>query len=313
MKVVTIGTRGSALALWQARHVAARLGALSPGLEVRLQVIKTQGDKLLDVPLAQVGGKGLFVKELEDALLRREVDLAVHSIKDVPAQLPAGLELAAIPTREDPRDAIVSSHGGLAALPRGARVGTASLRRRCQLLAARPDLTIELLRGNVDTRLRRLDEGHFDAIVLAAAGLKRLGYGARISECLDPPWLPAIGQGALGIEVRSDDVSMQALLRPLHDEATACCVRAERALLARLGGGCQVPIGGHATLVGAADLRLEALVGHPAGQPVFRGERSGPVSEGEALGRALADELLAAGAATVLAEVYGSGGSSPSA
>ncbi|MBK8481402.1 MAG: hydroxymethylbilane synthase [Proteobacteria bacterium] len=306
MNAVVIGTRGSALALWQARHIADRLRALRPGLEVRLQVIKTQGDKLLDVPLAQVGGKGLFVKELEDALLRREVDLAVHSIKDVPATLPAGLELTAIPTREDPRDAIVSRHGGLAALPEGARVGTASLRRRCQLLAARPDLTIALLRGNVDTRLRRLDEGAFDAIVLAAAGLKRLGFGARIAECLDPPWLPAIGQGALGIETRCDDAATVALLRPLHDEATACCVRAERALLARLGGGCQVPIGGHATRVGAHELRLAALVGHPTGQPIFRAERSGPVAAGEALGEALAEDLLAAGAAAVLAEVYAS-------
>lgn len=305
MKAVVIGTRGSALALWQARHIAARLRELHPALEARLVVIKTRGDKLLDVPLAQVGGKGLFVKELEDALLRHEVDLAVHSIKDVPAQLPAGLELSAIPAREDPRDALVSPHGGLAALPLGARVGTASLRRRCQLLALRPDLQIELLRGNVDTRLRRLEEGRFDAIVLAAAGLKRLGYGNRIAEALDPPWLPAVGQGALGIEARSDDAATRALLQPLHDEPTACCVRAERALLARLGGGCQVPIGGHAMLVGGGELRLEALVGHPTGQPVFRGERRGPVGEGEALGRALADALLAEGAAAVLAEVYG--------
>ena len=304
MKLV-LATRRSALALAQSRAFARTLEAATPGLTIEELLVVTSGDKTQDKPLQDIGGKGLFIKELEEALLDGRADFAVHSIKDVPAQLPAGLELTAIPAREDPRDALVSPHGGLAALPLGARVGTASLRRRCQLLALRPDLRIELLRGNVDTRLRRLDEGRFEAIVLAAAGLKRLGFGDRIAECLDPPWLPAVGQGALGIEARSDDAVTRALLLPLHDEATACCVRAERALLARLGGGCQVPIGGHATLVGGGELCLEALVGHPTGQPVFRGERRGPAGEGEALGQELAAALLAAGAAAVLAEVYG--------
>jgi hydroxymethylbilane synthase len=296
-----LGSRGSALALWQAHHIKDRLEADSPGLVVELRIIKTQGDKIQDTPLAKIGGKGLFVKEIEEALLRSEIDLAVHSIKDVPGVLPDGLAIAAIPEREDPRDVLVSRAGGLADLPEGARVGTASLRRSCQLRAQRRDLRIEMLRGNVDTRLRRIDEGAFDAIVLAAAGLRRLGHAARVTEILPHEvCLPAIGQGALGIEQRQDDPAVAAHVSRLDHLPTATAVRAERAFLARLGGGCQTPIAGHATL--RADvLTLEGLVGNPDGSEILRDSVTGPAAEAETLGRTLADRLLARGADRLLA------------
>jgi len=306
VRAIRIGTRGSALALWQAEHVSARLRELRPGLEVRLTIIKTKGDKILDVPLAKVGGKGLFVKEIEEALIREEVDLAVHSIKDVPTELVEGLGLAAIPVREDPRDVLVSRAGGLDALPQGARVGTSSLRRRCQLLHRRPDLQLTDLRGNVDTRLGKLDAGAFDAIVLAAAGLRRLGHAARISELLAPEvMLPAVGQGALGIETRRDDAEVNALVAGLHDLPTALCVRAERAALARLGGGCQVPVACHARLEGAR-LRVEGLIGHPSGTPLLREGAEGPAEDPESVGAAVGERLLGRGADAILREVYGS-------
>lgn len=303
MTTLTMASRGSALALWQARYVAARLQQAEPGLTVRIDVIKTTGDKILDVPLAKVGGKGLFVKEIEEALQEGRADLAVHSMKDVPAVLPAGLEIAAVPEREDPRDAWVSRDGTpWLRLPPGARVGTSSLRRQSQLRMRRPDLLIEALRGNIDTRLRKLDAGLYDGIVLAVAGLRRLGLEARITEALpEAVMLPAIAQGALGIEIRSDrDHVRQLARRALHDPATATCVAAERAFLRRLGGGCQVPIAGRAQLEGAG-LRLDGLVAWPDGSGGFEGTRRGSAAEAEDVGRALAEDLLARGADRIIA------------
>jgi hydroxymethylbilane synthase len=302
LKALTIGTRGSALALWQARHVKARLEAVEPGLTVALVIIKTQGDKILDVPLAQVGGKGLFVKEIEEALLDRRADLAVHSMKDVPAALAAGLTLSAVSAREDPHDVLVTRDGrGLAALAAGAKVGTSSVRRVCQLRALRPDLALLPLRGNVDTRLRKLDAGELDGIVLAAAGLIRLGHGARISERL--PTLPAIGQGVLGLETRAGDDEVIALVRrALHDPAAADCVAVERAFLERLGGGCTTPLACHATLDGDT-LVAEALVGDPSGDPILRAQARGARGDAASLGRGLAETLLARGADEILARL----------
>jgi hydroxymethylbilane synthase len=307
-RTLRIATRRSQLALWQAEHVAERLRAHHPGVEVELLGLSTQGDRILDVPLAKIGGKGLFVKELETAMLEGRADLAVHSIKDVPMELPAGLVLGAILPREDPRDALVSGRfGHLAELPPGARVGTSSLRRQCQLRAARPDLQLLDLRGNVNTRLRRLDEREYDAIVLASAGLLRLGMEARIAHAFAPQeLLPAVGQGAIGVELRADDAELHALLAPLHDPATADCVLAERALNRRLHGGCQVPIAAHAGLRGDR-LELAALVGSLDGTRIVRGERGGARADAEALGIALADELLARGADAVLAGLGGAG------
>ncbi len=249
---IVIGTRGSKLALWQAEWIKAELKKLNPELEIELNKIKTTGDKILDVPLAKVGGKGLFVKEIEEALLKNEADIAVHSMKDVPTEFPDGLHLAVICEREDPRDAFIAPAQGVRSfkeLPQGAKVGTSSLRRACQLLSIRPDLKIEQLRGNLDTRLRKLDEGLFDAIILAAAGVKRLGWASRITEILSPETsLPAIGQGAVGIECRTDDGFINTLIAPLNHPETDICVRAERALLKKLEGGCQVPIAAHAVL-----------------------------------------------------------------
>lgn len=303
-----IGTRGSLLALQQSGNIKRALESLWPGLRVELQVIKTTGDKILDVPLAKVGGKGLFVKEIEDALLAGEVDLAVHSIKDVPALLPEGLEIGVIPQREDPRDVLVSRHGGdLANLPRGARVGTSSLRRSAQLLRLRPDIEIEPLRGNLDTRLRKLCDGLYDGIVLAAAGLHRMGWEDRVSAYLETQeFVPAIGQGALGIEVRREDARVQDLLSPLHSESTAVAVQAERSLLRELEGGCQVPIGGHACLVNG-QVQLTGLVASLDGRRVFCRTITGAPHEAEMLGRRLGQELLRAGARDVLKEIYGSG------
>ena len=300
-RLLRIATRRSPLALWQAEHVAALLQARYPGQAVTLVPIKTRGDRILDVPLAKIGGKGLFIKELEQALLDGAADLAVHSMKDVPAELPAGLCLTTILEGADPRDALLSRHaGGWAGLPVGARVGTSSLRRQCQLRALRPDLQFDFLRGNVGTRLEKLESGAFDAIVLAAAGLDRLGLGERISERLAPAIsLPAVGQGVIGIECRVDDADLRARLAPLEDEPTRQRVTAERALNARLNGGCQAPIAAHARVNGQA-LVLEALVGAPDGRRLLRDRMDGAAREAGAVGRALAEALLAAGADRML-------------
>ena len=299
--MLTIGSRGSQLALWQARWIQARLQSL--GVESRLQIIHTTGDKITDVALSKVGTKGLFTKEIEEALLDGSIDLAVHSLKDMPTELPAGLILAAIPEREDSRDALVGLR--LEQLTSGAHVGTSSLRRAAQLRVSRPDLQISDIRGNLDTRLRKLDEGKYDAIVLASAGLRRLGWEKRITELLDPALMcPAVGQGALAVETRDDSGEACEICRRLEHAETRVAVTAERAVLASLGGGCQVPIGAHATLDGTM-IRIRAIVVSPDGRQVIRKESSGNAAEAAALGRALGDELLAEGGAKILAAVYG--------
>ncbi|HLK92534.1 MAG TPA: hydroxymethylbilane synthase [Polyangia bacterium] len=305
-KTIVIGTRGSALARWQAGEVGRLLRAAHPGLEVREQIIVTAGDRAQSGPVAPLEGKGAWVEEIESALAAREVDVAVHSLKDVPAELRAGLTLVAIPTRADPRDAIVSRSGvGLDALPPGSRVGTSSLRRVCQLRAARVDLTIEILRGNVDTRLRKIAEGQVDAGVLAAAGLDRLGFSARIAERLDPArMLPAIGQGALALEARADDARVTALCRALSDPAAEVTVAAERALLAGLGVGCRTPVAGHATLAGDA-LTLAGLVGRPDASEMIHETATGAPGDAHALGAELARRLIARGAGQILRELEG--------
>ena len=291
-----IGSRGSQLALWQARWVAARL----PGAEI--SVIKTTGDKITDAPLSTVGTKALFTKEIEEALLDGRIDLAVHSLKDMPAETDSRLAIAAIPAREDVRDALVGRT--LRELPGGAVVGTSSLRRAAQLRRLRPDLRVENLRGNVDTRLRKLDEGRYTAIVLAAAGLRRLSLDGRIAELLDPEVMcPAIGQGALAIQCRTDDEQTRRLLAPLDDAAARAETTAERALLAELGGGCQVPIGGSARLTGDR-LRLTAIVASPDGAHLIRAVLEGPASEAAELGRRTAHDLLERGADRILEQVY---------
>jgi hydroxymethylbilane synthase len=304
-KPLRIATRKSPLALWQAEYVRERLIAAHPGLEVELVRMTTQGDKVLDSPLAKVGGKGLFVKELEEGLLSGRADLAVHSMKDVPVELPEDLHLPVICEREDPRDAFVSQrYASPDTLPHGARVGTSSLRRQCQLKALRPDLQILTLRGNVNTRLAKLDAGDFDAIILAAAGLLRLGFGERITAYLDVAIsLPAIGQGAVGIECRSDDLKVNQLIAALNHTPTQIRVSAERAMNHRLEGGCQVPIAGHAVLEGDA-LILRGLVGYPDGSQVVRGEMRGNPGEAAALGISLAEDLLTRGAGAILKAVY---------
>ncbi len=338
-KKISIGTRGSKLALWQAEWIQSELKRLYLGLEIELIKIKTTGDKILDVPLAQVGGKGLFVKEIEEALLRHEVDIAVHSMKDVPTEFPDGLHLAVICKREDPRDAVILSEklkvkseksnpplppfskggrGGITKsliyeLPNGARIGTSSLRRSCQLLNIRPDLRILQLRGNLDTRIRKLDEGQFDAIILASAGVKRLGLQHRITEIL--PFeisLPAIGQGAIGIECRIDDEFVNNLVAPLNHLETFICVKAERAFLKRLEGGCQVPIAAHARLEhmarnpepGAQILIIDGLVGSISGDKIIKGHLEGLPADMENLGITLAEDILYRGAKEILDEVY---------
>lgn len=300
-----IATRKSALALWQAEYVKARLEQLDPSITVSLVPMVSRGDQLLDSPLAKIGGKGLFVKELETAMLNDEADLAVHSMKDVPMQFPDGLGLYAICEREDPRDAFVSNHfDDLDALPAGSVVGTSSLRRQAQIMARRPDLQIRFLRGNVNTRLAKLDAGEYDAIVLATAGLLRLGFDARIRYPMPPEVsLPAGGQGAVGIECRSSDAELQALLVQLNDEDSALRVRAERALNTRLNGGCQVPIACYAERENG-ELWLRGLVGDPDGQRMLRAEARGPEAEPEALGIAVAEDLLAQGAQAILDAVY---------
>ena len=290
--MLVIGSRGSQLALWQARWVQARLAEL--GLGSRIEIIKTTGDKITAVPLPSVGGKGLFTKEIEDALLARQVDLAVHSLKDLPTELPEGLQIVAIPVREDPRDAIVGST--LAALRQGAKVGTSSLRRSSQLRRLRPDLEVESVRGNVDTRLRKLDEGLYDAIVLASAGLTRLGLAARITETLAPEVMcPAVGQGALAIESRIGE----HVCGPLNDSVTRAAVTAERSTLRALGGGCATPIGAHAQVSGA-QLQLRAIVLSPDGSQAVGDVADGPVADAEQIGRRLGEKLLAAGASRLL-------------
>ncbi|AOS96608.1 Porphobilinogen deaminase [Microbulbifer aggregans] len=300
---IRIATRESALALWQAEFVRAELERHHPDLTVELLPLTSRGDQLLDIPLAKVGGKGLFVKELEKAMLDGRADIAVHSMKDVPMEFPEGLHLPVICEREDPRDAFVSNHfSGIDALPEGAVVGTSSLRRQCQLLARRPDLEVKFLRGNVNTRLAKLDAGEFDAIILAAAGLLRLEMRDRIRDFLAPEiLLPAGGQGAVGIESRRDP-ELEALLRPLHHTETSTRLVAERALVRRLNGSCQVPIGGFAVLEDG-ELWLRGLVGSPDGKEMIRAERRGPAADGEAMGFAVADELLANGADKILQSV----------
>ena len=342
---VIIGTRGSKLALWQAEWVKSELQRMNPSLEVELNKIKTTGDKILDVPLAKVGGKGLFVKEIEEALLSGEADLAVHSMKDVPTDFPKGLHLAVICKREDPRDAFITAIGSQQSavskkkinsfkdLPKGATVGTSSLRRSCQLLSIRPDLKIVQLRGNLDTRLRKLDEGQFDAIILAAAGVKRLGWAERITETIETDTsLPAIGQGAIGIECRIKDEFINNLVAPLNHSETSICVRAERACLKKLEGGCQVPIAAHARLVQKSGARsqklpphpplskggqeggkvahlslliIDGLVGSVSGDRIIKSHIEGNPKDLESLGIKLAEDLLSKGAKEILDEVYG--------
>ena len=300
--IVRIATRRSALAKWQAHHVSALLTAREPGLEVQLLELMTRGDRILDVPLAEVGGKGLFVKEIEDALLRGDAQVAVHSMKDLPAAEPPGLVIAAVPLREDPRDALVSHGKKLSELPRGARVGTASLRRSAQLQAMRPDLRIETIRGNVATRLRKIDEG-FDAVVLAHAGLRRLGLTDKVAQVFSTDeMLPAVAQGALAIEARQDDAETMRRLTPLEDAATRIQVEAERGFLRKLQGGCQVPIAGHAEVKGSL-VRLRGLVANLDGTVIIRGERSGPVADAAQVGLELAEELLARGAGEILGSI----------
>jgi hydroxymethylbilane synthase len=294
-----IGSRGSALALWQANWIRAQLGGAAGGI----QVIRTTGDRITDVPLAQVGAKGLFTKEIEDALLAGEIDVAVHSLKDMPTELPEGLTLAAIPEREDVRDAVVGLR--LDQLKPGARVGTSSLRRSAQLKAMRPDLDLRPVRGNVDTRIRKLEEGEFEAIVLAAAGLRRLGLAGRIAELLEPSvMLPATGQGALAVETRASGRGFDEV-QPLNHSATRVAVTAERAMLRALGGGCQVPIGGYAR-VRNGSVELDGLVIAPDGSRVVRASERGAAADAEAVGAALARRLRELGAEAILEAVYGS-------
>jgi hydroxymethylbilane synthase len=286
--------------------VKEALENLWEGLEVELSIIKTTGDKITDVPLAKVGGKGLFVKEIEDALLAGSVDLAVHSMKDVPAELPSGLIIGAIPKREDPRDVLVSvSYRSLMDLPQGAVVGTSSLRRTVQIRMLRPDLKVETLRGNLDTRLRKMKEGLFDAVILAAAGIHRMGWHEVIAEYLDPQeFLPAVGQGALGIEIREDDREIAELVSKIHDKTTAFSVTAERSFLRELEGGCQVPIGCHC-FVENGTVRLVGMIASLDGATVVRDEIKGRLDEGEMLGRKLAQELRRKGGEEILKSIYG--------
>lgn len=305
MKTLKIATRQSPLALWQAEHIRARLEAMHADLTVELVTFVTQGDKILDTPLAKIGGKGLFVKELEAALMDGLADLAVHSMKDVPMALPEGLSLAVICEREDPLDAFVSNHyASFTDLPQGAKVGTSSLRRKCQILKARPDLEIIDLRGNVGTRLSKLDDGQYDAIILASAGLKRLGLAERIRHTIQPDVsLPAVGQGALGLECRSQDQAVLDLILPLMHAETNVCVRAERAFNAYLEGGCQVPIAGYATLQNG-QLQIEGRVGSVDGQTILKAVQYGAPEQAEMLGEELAKALLAQGAGDLLKALY---------
>jgi hydroxymethylbilane synthase len=303
--VLRIATRKSPLAMWQAEHVADRLRVLYPGLEVELVRMTTRGDRFLDSPLAKIGGKGLFVKELEQGLLDGRADIAVHSMKDVPMEFPPGLQLAVICEREDPHDAYVSNrYACLEELPPGAVVGSASLRRQCQLLARLPDLKVRTLRGNVNTRLAKLDADKYDAIVLAVAGLHRLGLDDRIRQVLTPEEsLPAIGQGALGIECREDDPAIADLIIPLEHAETRCTLTAERAFNGALKGGCQVPIAGYAELR-EGGIRLRGLVGKPDGTQIIAGERCAPERDAKNCGSLLASDLLQRGAGELLRDLF---------
>lgn len=304
--MIRIGSRGSALALWQAEHIRARLQDMHEGLDVEIQIIHTTGDRITDVPLSKIGDKGLFTKELDNALLDGRVDLAVHSLKDVPTRVEPGLVIAAVETREDPSDALVVAPGRptrLLQLHAGSRIGTSSLRRRAQLLALRPDLTIEDLRGNLDTRLAAVHHARYDAAILALSGMKRLGRAEEAAEVLDATtWLPAVGQGALGIITRADDRTTRDLLSGIEDDDTRAVTTAERALLRELEGGCQIPIGALAQVDGDR-LHLRALVAAIDGKRVVTGERTGARTDAEAIGAALAHELLGRGAREILAEL----------
>ena len=305
-KTIKVGTRGSALALWQAEWVKSELEKKYEVTTVTLTKIKTTGDKILDVPLAQVGGKGLFVKEIEEAMLRGDIDIAVHSMKDVPTFFPDGLHLGAITRREDPRDALLSRNNiKFNDLPGGANIGTSSLRRQAQIMHIRPDFKIQQLRGNVDTRLRKLREGQFDAIILAAAGVRRLGLEENVTEYLSPELsVPAIGQGALGIECRIDDKEINTVIAFFNHQESRTCVTGERALLRKLEGGCQVPIACYGQ-VDNGTLLLTGLVGSVDGKRIIRDSLQGPSAEADRLGVALAERLLSQGADEILREVYG--------
>lgn len=304
-QIIRIATRKSALALWQAEYVAEQLHKAHPGIKTELVKMLTRGDRILDAPLAKVGGKGLFVKELEQGILEGNADIAVHSMKDVPVEFPDGLHLSTILPREDPCDAFVSNtYSSITELPARARIGTSSLRRQCQIKERFPDCEILSLRGNVNTRLAKLDDGQYDAIILAAAGLKRLGMADRITERLEiADSLPAIGQGAIGIECRTEDLIINDLVNVLHDQKTSLRVCSERAMNARLQGGCQVPIAGFAELRGD-QLYLRGLVGNPDGSQMIRAERTGSVEQAEEIGQAVADELLSNGADKILQALF---------
>ncbi len=303
-KKIVIGTRSSKLALWQAGFVAECLKEEYPGLEVEMKLMTTKGDKILDAPLAKIGGKGLFTKELEQEMLEGGIDLAVHSLKDMPTEVPEGLVIAAITKRADPGDAVVSlKYGHFADLPQGAKVGTSSLRRKAQLLHARPDLNIQDLRGNVNTRLRKLEEENFDAIVLAVAGLTRLGFKDRIAEVMPREiMLPAVGQGALAIEARGDDAEILETISFLNDEDMVACAKGERAFLAKVEGGCQVPVGVYGS-VEQDELQLEAVIASLDGARLYRDRLTGNKSEAEELGGELAEKLLAAGGLEIMQEL----------
>jgi hydroxymethylbilane synthase len=297
-----IATRGSELALWQANHVRDRVRAVAPDLDVELAIVKTTGDVIVDRPLADIGGKALFVKEIEQALLARTADLAVHSMKDLPAELAPGLEVVAVSAREVPNDALCArAPATIDSLPRGAKVGTSSTRRRCQLLARRGDLAIAMLRGNVPTRIAKLERGEFDAVVVAAAGLRRLGLAAKITQLVPVDvMVPAVAQGVLALEARADDRRVAELAHAaIHDAVEADRVAAERAFLARLGGSCQTPLAAHATIGDA--LHITGLCGMPDGTRIVRGDRTGPRADAARLGRELAEDLLARGADAILA------------
>ena len=302
LKTIRIATRKSPLALWQANEVSRQLQMYHPDLKVELVTMTTQGDKILDTPLAKIGGKGLFVKELEVGMLEGSADIAVHSMKDVPMAFPEGLHLSVVMEREDPTDAFVSNTvNNIKDLPLNAKVGTCSLRRQTQLKEARPDIKILDLRGNVNSRLGKLDNGDYDAIILASAGLIRLGFEERIAHSISTDdSLPAIGQGAVGVECRSNDDEINALLAPLNHKATAIRVSAERAQNTRLNGGCQVPIGGFAELLDNNQMRLRGLIGFPDGSKIFRAEKEGSQDDAEALGVAVAEDLLSQGGGEVL-------------